>query len=295
MRISKVFYKTEDNVSLTGLLHMPEETKPITVVISTHGITSNCLKYRDDVLAKLFTEYNIAYFAYNNRGHDIINADCANENSKIQGSAVENITDSYYDIKATIKEMLAKGFKRIILQGHSLGCTKTVFTYNKLLEENHTEIINSIYGISLLSMVNIPGFLKLTLGNEFEKTLNYVKSFNEKEDVIIEVSNNFPPIRPRTALNYIENKEIDFFDYTDQNFKFEILNKIKAPLFMRWGNVNELISIDAKDLVKMMNEKIENNKKDINYIDGANHNYSDKEDILAKDILNWMTKYYLYM
>ena len=99
MKISKVFYKTEDNVKLAGLLHMPDETKPITAVISTHGITSNCLKYRDDVLAKLFTEYNIAYFAYNNRGHDIINADCANENSKLQGSAVENITDSYYDLK----------------------------------------------------------------------------------------------------------------------------------------------------------------------------------------------------
>ena len=144
-------------------------------------------------------------------------------------------------------------------------------------------------------MVNIPGFLKLSLGNEFEKALNYVKSFNDKEDIIIEVSNNLPPIRPRTALNYIENKEIDFFDYTKKDYKFEILNKIKVPLFMRWGNVNELISIDAKDLVKMMNEKIENNKKDINYIDGANHNYTDKEDVLAKDLLNWMTKYYLYM
>lgn len=293
MRISKVYFSTEDNLNLIGLLHTPEEDKAITVVISTHGITSNCLKYRDDVIAKVLTDNNIAYFTFNNRGHDVLNVDGPKDKKTLQGSGAENITDSYFDIKSAIEAMYSKGFQKIVLQGHSLGCTKTVYTYNRFLEEKQERILKSICGISLLSMVDVPGYLKMTLGETFEKAVNYLKSFNEKEDVIIEVSNNFMPVKPKTALNYVQNKDIDFFKYNDKNFKFEKLNNIKVPLFMRWGNVNELISIDANDLVKLLNEKINNRNKDINYIENANHSYNGKEKILADEILKWMSINYL--
>lgn len=293
MKINKVYFNTEDNLNLVGLLHMPDDVTPITVVVTTHGFTSNCLTYRDDVIAKILTDNDIAYFTYNNRGHDILNTNGTDEN-KLQGSAAENITDAYYDIKAAIEAMLSKKFKKIILQGHSLGCTKTVYAYNKLLDEN-SKLVDSIYGISLLSMVDLPNYLKAFLGNEFNKVVNYLKSFSKKgsDDAIVEVSNKFPPFRPRTVLGYLKNSEIDFFRYSDETYNFEILNKIKVPLFMRWGNVNELISIDAKDLVKILNEKITNSKKDISYIKNANHGYKDKEKDLAKEILKWITVNYL--
>lgn len=293
MKISKVYFNTEDNLNLVGLLHMPEESIPITVVISTHGITSNCLTYRDDVIAKTLTDNNIAYFTYSNRGHDVLNTNGTDDN-KLQGSVAENITDSYYDIKAALETMISRGFKKVILQGHSLGCTKTVYTYNRLLEENNN-LLNSIYGISLLSMVDVPNYLKMFLGNEFTKVVNYLKTFAEKgnEDLIIEVNSNFPPVKPKTVLNYLKNDEIDFFKYSDKEYKFDVLNKIKLPLFMRWGNINELISIDAKDLVNLLNTKITNNKKDINYIQNANHNYKGTEKTLANQILNWITMNYL--
>lgn len=293
MRISKVYFKTEDNLNLIGLLHLPEETKPSTVVITTHGIASNCLKYRDDVIAKLLTENNVAYFTYNNRGHELLNNDGSDE-SKLQGAVAENILDSYFDIKSAMETMLKYGFKNIVLQGHSLGCTKTVYTYNRLLEENE-KLLKSVVGISLLSMVDVPRVLKMYLGNKFENVINDLKRFAEKdtEDLIIEVNNSLPPVKPKTILRYLDNEEIDFFKYTDKNYKFDMLNKIKVPLFMRWGNVNELISIEASELVNILNKKITNKTKDINYIDKANHGYKNKEDVLASDILNFLAKNYL--
>ena len=59
---------------------------------------------------------------------------------------------------------------------------------------------------------------------------------------------------------------------------------------MRWGNVNELIIQDAQDLVNFMNEKLKNKNKDINYIKGANHNYTGKEEILGEEICSWYLK-----
>ena len=43
MQIEKVYFNSIDNLNLIGLLHTPKK-KTQTVVISVHGITSNCLK-----------------------------------------------------------------------------------------------------------------------------------------------------------------------------------------------------------------------------------------------------------
>ena len=59
---------------------------------------------------------------------------------------------------------------------------------------------------------------------------------------------------------------------------------------MRWGNDNEMIKQDAKDLVEFMNNKIKNERKDIGYIDGANHSYSDREEELGEQIRNFIVK-----
>ena len=49
-----------------------------------------------------------------------------------------------------------------------------------------------------------------------------------------------------------------------------------------------MIEQDPQKLVNMINEKIKNDKKDINYINGANHSYEGKEEILAKEIIDFL-------
>ena len=53
-------------------------------------------------------------------------------------------------------------------------------------------------------------------------------------------------------------------------------------------NDRELIIQKADELCQMLKEKIENNKLDIGYIDGANHSYTGKEEILANEIQNFL-------
>ena len=53
---------------------------------------------------------------------------------------------------------------------------------------------------------------------------------------------------------------------------------------MRWGNDRELIIQKADELCNMLKEKINNESLDIGFIDGANHSYSGKEEILANEI-----------
>ena len=97
------------------------------------------------------------------------------------------------------------------------------------------------------------------------------------------------PISVKSFLQYTKhNENFDFARYSKTDDKFEILNNIQCPLFMRWGNVNELIKQDARDLAEFMNKKIINPNKNISYIDGADHSYHGKFEQLAKEIKQFL-------
>ena len=294
MKIEKVYFNSIDNLNLIGLLHTPKK-KTETVIISVHGITSNCLKRRDDVLAQKCTELGIAYFCFNNRGHEIIcNYGRIEDNDMhFYGSGAENIYDSYFDIKGAMLEKKKRGYKNIILQGHSMGCTKVVYTYNEFLNNNETTMLDAITGIVLLSMVDIPTALKQVLGKDYKKIISYFELLKKrgKGDKLVVLDASTPPVRPNTILQYAEdNKKIDFAKFGDNRTTFRELNNIKVPLFMRWGNINELIFQGADELTQKLNEKIKNENKDISYIAGANHNYTGKEEELGDQIVEFIKK-----
>ena len=294
MNIEKIFFETEDKAELVGLLHKGEETKK--VVISIHGMTSDCLKRRDDIIAKNMTKNNIDFFSFNNRGNNVI-AYLTKEIGGIYakqkaGTAYEDVQDSYYDIKSAISKMLKLGYEEIYLQGHSLGCTKIVYTYNKLKQKNETKYLEAIKGIMLLSLIDIPKAQKVNLGDKYEWMLNYAieKEKEGKQEELMPNESFIHPLSVRTYLRYFrDNEKIDFARYSDADYTYTELNNIDTPLFMRWGTVFEMIEQPASELAKLVNSKILNQKKDISYITGANHGYTDKEQEVAEQMLKFIT------
>ncbi len=291
--MEKVDFLATDGIELSGILYNGKE-KNKKIILSIHGMASNCMKTRDTIIAKNANENNIDYFCFNNRGSEIVKYISKNINGKkekqLAGTAYEDVLESYEDIVGAILKLKELGYKDIYLQGHSLGCTKIVYTYNELLEEKETDILNSIKGVILLSLIDIPMAIKVYTGEKFEK---YLKLAEEKENKLelMPTSSFIHPISVKTFLRYArDNKDIDFAKYGKDN-ELKKLNNIKAPLFMRWGNDNEMILQKADELVSMVSNLIQNQNKDINYIDGANHSYNEKEEILAKEIIEFVKKY----
>lgn len=293
MNIEKVYFNATDGLELVGLLHKGEN-KTKKIIISIHGMTSSCLKKREDVIAKKVTDNKIDYFGFNNRGHDVhaySGKMQEDEYKKVNiGTAYEDVLDSIYDVKGAILEMISRGYSEIYLQGHSLGCTKIVYSYNKLKNEKD-ELLKYIKGVILLSLVDIPKAQKVYLGDNYNRIMN-IAIENEKcnnVNKIMPEESFIHPISTKTYLRYFRDYEdIDFAKYYDKNYDFKELNNIDVPLFMRWGNINEMIEQDAGELTKLLNQKIKNINKDINYIDGADHGYTDKYDVLANEILKFV-------
>ena len=287
--LERVYFNTEDEIELVGLLERP--TNPTKrVVISVHGMQSNCLKRREDILSKEISNAGVAYFAFNNRGAELMTYTRKTTGEKILngGSVYEDVLDGYYDIKGAINKMLELGYTDIYLQGHSLGCTKIVYTYNKLKNENN---VKNIKGIMLLSLVDIPDCQKYDLGNKYVEMMEYAEN-KEKEgklNDLMPIESFDHPICVRSYLRYFKyNKDIDFARFWDKGYNFKELNNIQIPLFLRWGNVHDLVVQNLDDLIKFLKSKIQNEKLDIGYIDGADHGYTGKEETLAKEIISFI-------
>lgn len=293
MNIEKIYFGTQDNARLVGLLHKGNKTDK--VIISVHGMTSDCLKRRDDIIAKTMTDNNIDFFSFNNRGHDVISY-LTKEMQEISakqraGTAYEDVQDSYFDIKAAIDEMIQNGYKEIYLQGHSLGCTKIVYTYNKFKSKKEDKYLDKIKAIMLLSLVDIPRAQKVNLGDNYNFMLEYAQKREEdgRKYHLMPSESFIHPISVKSYLRYFrDNEEINFAQYSNKEYEYPELNNIQVPLFMRWGTVFEMIEQPAKELAEMLNIKILNPKKDISYIEGANHGYSQKEQIVADEMLKFL-------
>ena len=290
MKCDLINFLADDGIKLDGYIKKCDE-KTDKVLITIHGMTSNCFKKRDKVIANYIENLGIDTIGFNNRGSDIVRYIRNQDNEKfLAGMAYEDIEESHHDIIGAIKYAMQLGYKSIYLCGHSLGCSKIVYTYNKMKEENDF-CIQAVKGIILLSLVDLPNLFVKYTPKEFFKYANK----KEEEGKIMELMPEkafFHPISVKTFLRYYKyNENINFAPYGDENNSFEILNNIDVPLFMRWGNVKEIIEREASEQVEFMNSKIKNEKKDIGYIDGANHSFEDKEEILASEICSFLEKY----
>lgn len=287
--LKRIYFSTDDQIELVGLLETPEK-QTNKVIISIHGMQSNCLKQRETIISENIVKSGSAYFTFNNRGAEVMTyTKKVTGQKELNGGVVyEDVLDGYYDIKASINKMLSLGFTEIYLQGHSLGCTKIIYAYNKLKLENN---VNNIKGIILLSLIDIPECQKYDLGEKYDEIMDYA-ILMEKEG---KTNNLMPeesfdhPISVKSYLRYFKyNKDIDFARFSDKDYNFKELNNINIPLFLRWGNVHELVIQKLDDLVKFLQSKINNNKLDIGYIDGADHGYTGKEKLLAEQIIKFI-------
>ena len=287
-------FMATDGVNLEGILYKASSNISEKIILSVHGMTSNCFKKRDIEIAKKANEKGIDYFAFNNRGSEIvkyIEKETEGQPTKeLAGTAYEDVLEGYEDIVGAIIKLKEIGYKNIYLQGHSLGCTKIVYTYNELINNDETEILENIKGVILLSLVDIPMALKVYLRDNFKQYLDYAEKL-EHENKIYEMmprESFIHPISVKSFLRYArDNKDIDFANYGKDN-ELEKLNNIQVPLFMRWGNDNEMIIQQADELSTMVNNIITNENKNIDYIDGANHSYTGKEKELAEQIVEFV-------
>ena len=135
MNVDLIDFDSADGVELNGMIYGNNKDK---IVISVNGMSSNCFRKRERKIAEEVEKIGFDFFFFNNRGSELVKyAISKTEKGKakfLAGTSYENPEDGLFDIVGAMRKVLELGYKNIILEGHSLGCTKIVYTYNKLKE-----------------------------------------------------------------------------------------------------------------------------------------------------------------
>lgn len=275
-----------DEIEQPGILYTPNEDTD-KIVIHVHGLNGNFYENRFlDTLAKSYTNKNYAFLTFNNRGRDFITELLKGNDFTIIGGSLERFKDCILDIDGVVNWVKEKGYKEIILEGHSYGCNKVLYYYNHKKDD-------SIKKIVLLAPCDIPSEGKKFLSEEEynkakEESTRLVQENKENELIDFSVMAN-GKIAAGTYFNdFLPNGENDFIKYVDGiNGKSEVLNSIDIPTLVIFGDVDECVLTQPIDVVKAY---LKNNLSNCNIqiIEGADHSYTGKYEELGKVIKNNM-------
>ena len=127
--VELVEVRTSDGVTLNGALAEPlvpaAGVPRFDAALMLHGAAATFYDgfYRN--FSAALVERGVATLRANNRGHDVVNR--GDGRGRFLGVALEAIDDCGLDIRAWLDLLEARGYRRLLLFGHSLGAIKAAY------------------------------------------------------------------------------------------------------------------------------------------------------------------------
>lgn len=273
---------TRDELRLP-MIHFESNKKDI-CIICIHGMCGTIIdNYFATVWGKLLAKNDIGFIYEHNRGHSIENDIVMKDGSfKRCGCMYEIFEDCIYDIDLAIQTAKEKGYKRIILLGHSLGCNKVIYYYYK----KHPNIL----GIILASAPDMIGS-HLLIEPEYEELLKEAKENIEKNQptkLLHKMIEDYMYMSSQTYYNWFhKNSNLNNLPIISNPKNWEQLETIDVPILTFSGSKDEDYYLHL-DLLK---EKATNCKNfEYQIIENTGHTYQEKELETGNLILNWINK-----
>ena len=279
---------TEDNLELAGLLYEPDLASQ-KILVHVHGMAGNFYENKFlDFIAQTLTSEGVSFFAFNNRGCELIKDLYKTENEKRNivriGNAYEIFEDSKIDIKAAIDFVSSKGFSEIHLSGHSLGAPKVAY----YVAESNDKRLSSVIFLSPSDMVGLTGSDK-----------NYERDLTTAKKMIAEGKGGellpFPVLwdeSPLSAATYVSlgdrDSKVAIFNFHDLNDTLPVLSKIQIPTLAIMGKKDDALVISIDDTMSRIKTSMTASPKvETNILGDADHGYNNYEQQLADAILQW--------
>ena len=273
---------TSDGLRLP-MIHFESNKKDI-CVICIHGMCGTIIdNYFATVWGKLLAQNDIGFIYEHNRGHSIENDIVMKDGSfKRCGCMYEIFEDCIYDIDLAIQTAKEKGYKRIILLGHSLGCNKVIYYYYK----KHPNILGMI-------LASAPDMIEshLLIEPEYEELLKEAKENidkNQPTKLLHKMIEDYMYMSSQTYYNWFhKNSNLNNLPIISNPKNWEQLETIDVPILTFSGSKDEDYYLHL-DLLK---EKATNCKKfEYQIIENTGHTYQEKEQETGTLILNWINK-----
>lgn len=290
MNVEFIRFNATDGVSLQGwYTDVPGDT----AVIHIHGKGGN--GYENPMLDTLRTKYeqlSVSFLSIDTRGRGVMSffeqgsqLDEYGEGKKKGGSCYEIFNESEHDISAAVNFVQSRGKKRIILEGHSLGCSKTV---NFLLKHPDTPVIATI----LLAPTDMAGWGSLDPKHEdnLKRAHELVDAGKPTEILGAQMGLDADPISAESYIGmYQAGTDVDIYGERDGG---PLLGRVSLPTIILYSR-HDIGIVKVYDNIENYLSRtlpILNENSQVIAIEGAAHNFRHHENELADSIEKFISE-----
>jgi pimeloyl-ACP methyl ester carboxylesterase len=274
MGIEFIRFKATDAVELQGWLSVSSGD---VAVIHIHGMSGNGYEnYFLDVLRSLYSKMGISFFTIDTRGRGIISDFRQKDSIKSGGSCFEIFDESEFDISGALQYLQSLGKKKIILQGHSLGCSKIVNCWIK-------KTAGGVIGAILLAPTDMPGWANTDPNNAkyLKRAEQLLVAGKGRELVGQQCWSDKTPISAQTYPSICApGASSDIYGDRDGG---ALLGRLDIPTLIVYGTKDiGIIDIDGSiDKWRKRADGIINKNTSIGIVEGATHSFKGYEQVLA--------------
>ncbi len=276
-----VSFEATDGVRLSGLLFEPRRRSK-RAVIFLHGTGGASIfdQRRTNIFADAFTRAGIAYFPFDNRGSQVVRRLRRKRKSINGGSAHERIRDAVHDIDGAANVLRKRGYRDLILVGHSTGA-------NKVAAYDHYRRRNPIRRYVLLGGGDDSGLLYAQLGaRRFRSALERARE-RRNSDELVPRSLSSQPMSWRAFYDMANPRgDYNVFDFGEGKFRY--LRGIRKPALFVYGDRDEFVG-DVPRAVGILADAI-GPKPNVEFVilEDADHGFSGRERELADLVVHWV-------
>ena len=277
--------KTHDSIVLDGIVVEPRK-KSDAALIWIHGLASRFSSGQDLIkeLSSACRTRGIAYFKFNTRGHDVVNRDLPKKKA-LQGAAFEKFEECVPDIRAMISFARKRGYKKIVLAGHSTGANKVAYYLHKTKDP-------AVKALMLLGPVNdISAGRKKFGAAGLRAGVALAKKLGRKNPNAL-MPEKYGIISARRFVSMYESGHAeDTFPYLDPRAQWKGLKGIRVPIAVIFGERDEYLDRPAHKLIDTLRIHAPLAKSFSGVIiRNADHGFKSKEKELTDAIIRFIKR-----
>jgi pimeloyl-ACP methyl ester carboxylesterase len=277
-----VYASSNDSVINAGLLFHPtkDSTKPI-AVIWVHGWGVNFYSPSYVAIGRAFAKRGYTFISVNTRMHDLANVEGYKGGKRIRGGGYWGIaSDQTKDIAAWIDFAESKGFKKIILIGHSAGAA-AVREYQSEKQDNR------VSGLVLASGSVDPS--PPIDSSQYVQALPLMAE-NKGEELIKDPKRSFPSYISAGTFMDIANSPPEYKDFFGVLTPNAGITKIQCPILAFYGTNGDIGNEKTLELLKSSIQKQSKGPIAVTttIVKGADHMYFGQQAQVAEVITRWI-------
>jgi pimeloyl-ACP methyl ester carboxylesterase len=278
--------ESRDGLELAGIYVAPTGGTAKRAVLHTHGLAGNFYENRfiSDV-SRAVAEKGLAFLATNNRGHDYRSDNLRGRGLETTyqpgGSTHDIFEECVHDIGGAADFLAERGHEEIYFEGHSLGCSKSVYYLSETRDDRCA-------GVILISPPELFGLQDGRTEGDMEAALARARELVAAGGggQLLDVGRDVPYAAATFVSMYGDRSVSDVFPLRHgRDGDYTRLASIDTPVFVAYGNVEEAVNIEVSDALYLMKTAATSSPKvEGIVIDGANHVYWGHEEELAEAI-----------